>query len=387
VESKATIQPFATKKTMADDSNEEEAGSQRTRQSTRNEGSKGSYNRGAYRGNRNDKNSLQGNIAELGNNVYQYGTRDQGDRFTRTTEAIADYVGREYSKEMRILVKNQMENEPKEPATPDKDEAKSPFVMKKYETELKQYYFKKDKYEEHKAKIFVIIKGQCTLNMKNKVESLKGYDLIEASDDVIKLLNGLKELTFKTHDVQYGYWTICQTVRKVLTMRQQDNEPLAEYYKRFTSCVDVAESQWGTLVPTAAATNETNEKVSRDKFITCVFLAGVDGKKYGRLKTELNNAYVAGQNNYPKTVENAVTMLSHYMNDKGVQVADEDKGQAALTSFMQKHKNVTCYRCGKKGHYANKCPDGDNDDEASTTSSISNRSSNNSRHNRVGWSG
>jgi hypothetical protein len=30
-------------------------------------------------------------------------------------------------------------------------------------------------------------------------------------------------------------------------MRQQDNEPLAKYYKRFTSCVDVAESQWGTL--------------------------------------------------------------------------------------------------------------------------------------------
>jgi hypothetical protein len=42
----------------------------------------------------------------------------------------------------------------------------------------------------------------------------------------------------------------------------------------------------------AAATNETNEKTSRDKFITCVFLAGVDTKKYGRLKTELNNAYV-----------------------------------------------------------------------------------------------
>jgi hypothetical protein len=66
VENKATIQPFAT---------EGEAGSQRTRQSIRNDGSSnGSYKRGAYRGNRNDKNSLQGNIAELGNNVYQYGT-------------------------------------------------------------------------------------------------------------------------------------------------------------------------------------------------------------------------------------------------------------------------------------------------------------------------
>jgi hypothetical protein len=53
--------------------------------------------------------------------------------------------------------------------------------------------------------------------------------------------------------------------------RQQDNEPLAEYYKIFTSCVDVGESQWETPVLTVAATNETNEKRSRDKFITCVF--------------------------------------------------------------------------------------------------------------------
>jgi hypothetical protein len=64
-------------------------------------------------------------------------------------------------------------------------------------------------------------------------------------------------------------------------------------------------------VPTAAATIETDEKTSRDKFITCILLAGVDTKKYGRLKTELNNAYVAEQNNYPKRREcrdNVVTL-------------------------------------------------------------------------------
>jgi isoleucyl-tRNA synthetase len=91
--------------------------------------------------------------------------------------------------------------------------------MKKYETELKECYFKKERHEEHKANIFVIVKGQCTLNMKNEVESLQGYDSIEANDNVIKLLNGLKELTFKMHKVQHGYWTICQIVRRVLIMR------------------------------------------------------------------------------------------------------------------------------------------------------------------------
>jgi hypothetical protein len=138
VKSKAMIQPFAINKIMADDSKEEETGSQRTRQSTRNdEGSNRSHKIGAYRGNNNKTNSLQGNIAELGNNVYQYGSQDQGDMFTRTTAAIADYVGREHRKEMRLLVKNQKENEPKQPIMPDEEEAKLPFVMEKYKTELK----------------------------------------------------------------------------------------------------------------------------------------------------------------------------------------------------------------------------------------------------------
>jgi hypothetical protein len=71
----------------------------------------------------------------------------------------------------------------------------------------------------------------------------------------------------------------------------------------------VAKSQWRTLVPTAAATNEVNKKTSRDKFITCAFLAGVDTKRYGKLKTESNNAYMAGKNKYPKTAESAVAIL------------------------------------------------------------------------------
>jgi hypothetical protein len=63
------------------------------------------------------------------------------------------------------------------------------------------------------------------------------------------------------------------------------------------------------------------------------------------------------------------------MNDKGVHVTDEDKGQTDQKSYMQKHKNVTCYKCGKQGHYANKCPNGDSDDdESSTRASQSNQS-------------
>jgi hypothetical protein len=51
-------------------------------------------------------------------------------------------------------------------------------------------------------------------------------------------------------------------------------------------------------------------------------------------------------------------------------MTDEDKGQTDQKSFIQKHKNMTCYKCGKKGHYANKSPSGDSDnDELPTRSS------------------
>jgi hypothetical protein len=42
--------------------------------------------------------------------------------------------------------------------------------------------------------------------MKKKGERLQGFKPIEANDQIIE---GLKELTFKMHEVQYRYWTIC----------------------------------------------------------------------------------------------------------------------------------------------------------------------------------
>ena len=69
---------------------------QEARQSTRT-----SKRGGANRPSKNSfKKSLRGDIEELGGNVYTYGRRDQGDYYIKTTEAIAEYVGREYSKEM-----------------------------------------------------------------------------------------------------------------------------------------------------------------------------------------------------------------------------------------------------------------------------------------------
>ena len=306
-----------------------------------------------YKGQQYNK-AFKGDIEELGNHVYAYGTRDQGNEYIKTTEAIAEYVGREYSKEMRILVKDLDESIPEEPKEPKvtKEAATSPFALKKYDTELRRYYNKLDKYEEHKAKVFIIIKGQCTLKTKNQIESMKDYADIQKTDDVIKLLKCLKELAFTTVEVQYEYWTLQQSMRKLLTMRQQENEGLPSFYKRFINEVDVTETQWGTLVPTKIG----NDTKTRNKFLTCVFIAGVDAKRYDKVIKDLNNSYLTGVNHYPSTVETALTMLSHFQQDKEPR-SGKNEDRDSMGFSQSRLENITCYNCGKKGHYKSDCPE------------------------------
>ena len=98
------------------------------------------------------------------------------------------------------------------------------------------------------------------------------------------------------------------------------------------------------MVPTLIG----KDKTTRDKFLACIFLAGVDRKKYGKIISKLNNAFLAGMNNYPITIEGTVTMLSHYMSEPPSVYRSgkhEEEGTKNETSFAQQIRNVTCYKC------------------------------------------
>jgi hypothetical protein len=355
------------------DTDDSSVGTSQTSQTSR------KSNSSKYSKKNNYNQTLRGNIAELGNKVYTYGHRNQGDWYVKTTEAIGDYVGRELGKEMRMLVIYKTESPPTEPEEPENDKKK--FVVEKYKVELNNYYKKLEEYNANKAKVFVIIKGQCNLTIKNKLENNSDYKDWEKNDDVIKLLETLKELSFSSKETQYEFWTMNQAIRNVHTMRQENGESLVAYYKRFINTVDVAESRWGLITPT----KKGNDKETRNKYLACTFLTGVDQRRYGKLINDLNNSFLAGQNNYPKTLEGAVTLLSHYATDKDKPMSKyrgaNDDGSITQMSFAQgsnKNKNVKCYKCGKKGHYANKCGEESDDDFPITSTK--------GRHNKgIGW--
>ena len=121
--------------------------------------------------------------------------------------------------------------------------------------------------------------------------------------------------------------------------------------------MEITESQWGDIHPMKLAMKETDySDVSkrgdivqkcRNKMLACLFLNGANRKCCGKCIDELNNACLSGSNNHPKLAEEAMTHLSHHMDQN-------DKGNNRMMSLVQ--AEVECYCCHEKGHIATNCP-------------------------------
>ena len=287
-------------------------------------------------------------------NVYKSETRDQADTYLCTTEAIADYVGGEYSKDMRMLVKKATKKSFTEPVPP-KDTA--PGSLEKYKLELSIYHKSKKEYTDHTSKVFVIILGQCSPSVKNRVVNHIEYTTLEDKGDVVGLLKMLKSMAFSTTGVQHPYWTMQLVLKRLTAINQGPNELVANYHRRFLAITEVIETQWGPFFPTKLAASDATK--SRESMLSMIFLAGADKERYGALKMELNNSYLATKDNYPTSLDTTLQLLSHYQDHTAGDRSGGDKNNEG-TSFAQKEKRklskVRCYKCNELGHYKTDFP-------------------------------
>jgi Zinc knuckle len=296
---------------------------------------------------------ILGKTKELGELVYKTNTKDQADMYLRTTEAIADYVGVEYGRDMRMLVKRGKEMTFTEPEDPTSSKVIS---MEKYKAELNLYHKDKKLYKENKSKVFLVILGQCTQVVKSKLENDEEFEKLEIDDDVVGLLGMLKQMAFSTAGVQEPFWTMQVLLRRLTAINQGPSESVANYYRRTNANIEVMESQWGKFHPTMGLTDDDDKKKARDKLLAMIFLAGADKKRYGRLIEDLNNAYLAKKDNYPESIESTLTLLTHYQDGTIGKTVDGNDGQQATSFAQKKLDKIRCYLCKKTGHYKKDCP-------------------------------
>ena len=146
--------------------------------------------------------SLKGDIEELKDNVYQIGTGANADRYTKTTLAIADYCGKtltNYGRDIYHVIttlKDKTFTEPPlaAPANPAAPTHNELLDMKRWERKCAEHLKRVNAYEENKHSACNIILGQCTLSVRNKVESQADYQRWRDDNEVADLLQCLRKI-------------------------------------------------------------------------------------------------------------------------------------------------------------------------------------------------
>jgi Zinc knuckle len=300
-------------------------------------------------------------------------TGEQADGYTKTTKAIGEYVGKTYGHEMNILVMQLTETQLVAPTLADEASRQAELLWSKnYDIYLK----KKDRYEEQKAKVFALILGQCELPVKNLVESQDDYDTVAMGSDVIALLKMIKEAVFGSNDKKYPPRQAARAWLQLIGAKQQPEESLVAYYKRFVSLVERVETTYGSIAPTAVAEKDPKyasrtagdlTKLAREQMVASMFM---DGAHHGfkPLMRDLENDFALGSALYPGTMSETLQVMTVYAEQplyKSIMKKtrkSKDDDEAPELSFAQMNKKEMmkrglCFKCGKQGHRAKECPE------------------------------
>jgi hypothetical protein len=267
---------------------------------------------------------------------YFYSGTKQNNQYTRTTKAIADYCGSRMSPGVWDLIINGEER--KFVVLVEPTGRVTEYSKVRYSREVDMWLKNKNEYEMDKARLFILIRGQCVKTFRDILESHDTFDELSRNNDVAGLLALIRELTFENKtSAQYDPYLIVRLFQTLFFMKQGDGEDAVMYYQYFLLTLEALESVAGgsfvpfkhiEIVKKQTEDSEIIESSSKDgqdvvkpltvddfalkvkeqdyeQFKTCLFLNSLDRGRYKDWIDGLDTSFVAGNDYYPKTLREA----------------------------------------------------------------------------------
>ena len=255
-----------------------------------------------------------------------------------------------------------------------------------YKAELDEYQRRKRAYVNNKTKAYGLLWERCTKGMQNKIEARTDYES-KIKKNPVELLRAIKEHSLNFQETRYDMSIIYDSFRTFFGCKQKEGESLQDYTKRFRVAYEVLESHLGSPIylanPTMKMPNYNGNnaescdkciKETSDRFLAYAYLAMADTSKYGTLMATLNTQNSLGNQQYPKTITEANTVLSNHKFDnvksqndrKGKDNKNNEKNNdSSKGSDNQKSDDDVnlsfaqlegkCWCCGKAGHKSPVC--------------------------------
>ncbi len=345
---------------------------------------------------------FQGGKEELDGNHFDCTGYGQSDRFVKTVQKIADYIGQEYkcggvSRAEVMTQKLVIIPTPTRPVgtrtTSDGVVTITPpdvLDISDYQSAKKTVDYQILHQNENRQKIFSLVWQQCAEPMHAKIRAHREYQAIEQALNGIELLRVIKLICFNIEDEKYIPQKVHETKQAFYTLKQGKESDQA-YQIRFMNTVQVIEQCGASLgedpltrtmvckdlnyqTNTSVATEKAEiSKNVRDYTLGAALILGADPARYSGMIRELKNASLSGRDEWPKNITEAYNYLSKWEGDEPStgQYERDYEGTSFLTDQEKEkepkkdypkvvqpwHLNATCRNCLKKGHISAFCPD------------------------------
>ena len=275
-----------------------------------------------------------------------------------------------------------------------------------FEEEVRQYVKDKKSLDTTLASLYNVVWGQCSRLLQNKLKSSSKYLDFDNNCDVATLLNEIKILSSKLEENTSVYDALHEAKAKLDQYQQSENDSLVDHMRNFKDLVNSVEYHGGDIffdkdmmqkemkedIKNNIAEATTEEYITRttEKTKAVAFIKSANRKWYGRLLSSIRDQHSFKIYMYPKTLADTYEMLSSHTthnnnhtankskrdnkqpnnNDEtpGAKISNSDtsintrversclQAEVILGTDGQTIAHITCYNCGKKGHYADNCP-------------------------------
>ena len=317
---------------------------------------------------------FEGKCPDLKGHIYDASDSRQSDQYMKTTREIAEYVGRtyKYGGDVRLAVETL--TIPTFPVPTDPAAGASRTDIRIWEKLVDEHVKRLSHLTENIKTLYSLVWGQCSDVMRQKIEAHATYAAIYNSGDGLGLLRALKTTAFHFQGQKYIGHSVQEALKRYYNCAQGKFATTQSYMEHFQNTLDVVVHCGGTiagnpgmedsiiaergltLVDLTAAVRADIKADAVARTTAVAFLLGCDRARYGRLIDDLENDFLQGRNHYPMTLVAAYNLVTNWKQENRFWRTPVADG-VAFANVEKDISNITCHKCKKKGHYANKCPE------------------------------
>jgi hypothetical protein len=198
---------------------------------------------------------------------------------------------------------------------------------------------------------------------------------------VVQLLLIIRGYYCRFNNNQQSIYALESAKHRVSTCYQGYKVMIMEYMEHFKALVGVVDTNGGAygnepglikaqLLEQGVLAADVNTPyadklkkalgVSCNSYLSCMILQESDNSRFYQLKTDLANDMMKGQDNFRKTIK-TMRLLNNYKVPARQQRVDDPNNNGV--AFVQNTGgtdsptvgDVSCWHCGKKGHYKSNC--------------------------------